>query len=137
MATKLSKLVAYAKAKQPKKSHVPLTTWSYVVMSQTKNKIFFLQITYGYRKLCRGLTYGEAKPIMKSHNFDDVITKDRVSNWKFNISSSTKSIPPDLAGRWLMVTGSHPWATCLFAVLRDHTKNLQCNISSSARPMAS
>ena len=94
--------------------------WSFRKL-KTDNR--FLQITYGYRKLCRGLTYGEAKPIMKSHNFDDVTTKDRVSNWKFNISSSTKSIPPDLAGRWLMVTGSHPWShMSLCSVARSHEK---------------
>ena len=54
MATKLGKLVAYAKAKQPKKSHVPLTTWSYVVMSQTKNKIFFPSDNVWLQKTLQG-----------------------------------------------------------------------------------
>ena len=47
---------------------------------------------------CRGLTYGEAKLIMKLHESDHVVTRGHVSNQKLNISSSIMSIPPHLAG---------------------------------------
>ena len=44
---------------------------------------------------------------------------------KTNISSSTRSIPPELAGRWLMVTASHPWSHMTFwlcSLARSHEK---------------
>ena len=61
-------------------------------------------------KIFRMLTHGEATPIINMYNSDHVITRSYVSNWKLNISFSTASIAPELAGRWLMVTGSHPWS---------------------------
>ena len=62
-----------------------------------KTEYFFPQKTYG-----RVLTNGEAKPIMKLQESDHVITRGHVSNWKLNISFSTRSIPPHLAGWWGM-----------------------------------
>ena len=45
-------------------------------------------------KLFRVLTYGQAKSIMKLHESDHVIKRDK--------SSSTRPIPPHLAGCWRM-----------------------------------
>ena len=50
-------------------------------------------------KLGKALTYGKAKPIVKSHNSDRMITRGYVSNRKLNVSSCTRSIPSDLT-RW-------------------------------------
>ena len=46
-------------------------------------------------KLCKMLTYGEAKLIMTSHNSDHEIARGHVSSLKLNICPSTWPIPPD------------------------------------------
>ena len=44
------------------------------------------------------LTYGKVKPKMKFPESDHTITKCNVLNGKFNISSSTRPIPPHIGG---------------------------------------
>ena len=91
-------------------SHMSLWTSGHMKSrDKLKTKYFFLQNRRRLvNKLWRFLMYGEAKPIMKSQDSDQVITKGHVSNWKPNISSSSSPIPPDLAGWWHMATESHP-----------------------------
>ena len=128
--------MAYGKLKQPKKSYVPLTTWSHEVTWQFKNQIFLRSKDVWPPKLCNRLTYGEAKPIMKRHNSDHVIIRDNVPNWKSDISSSTKSVLQNWQGGDVWWQKATHGVTCLFAVLWGHMKNLKCNISSSSRLMA-
>ena len=123
MTTKHDRLVTYAERSPPMVSHVPLTTWSHEVMWQFKNQIFLPSKDVWPPKLCNGLTYGEAKPIMKWHNSDHIIIRDHVPNWKSDISSSTKSALPELAGRWRMVAESHSWSYMpLCSLVRSHEK---------------
>ena len=79
-------------------SHVLLTTWLRKVTWQTKNEIFLPPEDLWPH--CSVLTYGEVKSIMKLHKSDRLITRGHVSNWKLNISSSTRPIPPHLTGWW-------------------------------------
>ena len=69
-----------------------------------KNKLFFLQMTYGHQTF-QEADLREASPVMKSHNPDHVIIRVmcQIDNLIF---FCTKSIPPELAELWLMVTGS-------------------------------
>ena len=88
-------------------------------------------------KLCRILMHGEAKPLMKSNISDHVITKSHVANWKLNISSSTRPIPPDLAGWWRWCQEATHGVTWLFdyAISWGDMENLKRNISSSTNSM--
>ena len=102
MGMKLDGLMTYGEAKVPIKSRVLLTTWLQKVTWQTKKENISSSRRLMATKLWRVLTYGEAKTIMKLYESDHVITRGHVSNGKLNISSSTRPIPPHLAGWWGM-----------------------------------
>ena len=112
---KLDKLVTYGEVNTPIKSNVPLTTWSHEVTWQTKNKLFLPP--------------------------EDKFPPNFAGCWYIvrQSASSTRTVPPDLAGWSRVVTGSHSWSHRTlwlvdYAVLWGHMKNLKRNISSSTRP---
>ena len=101
-----------------------------------KTKYFFRRRVAS--KLCRVMTCGEEKPIMKSHGSDHVITRGHVSICKTNVlfyKAYTTRV-----GR-VLTNGdrSHPWSHMtlwLRSLLRSYKKLIH-NISFSARPIAS
>ena len=117
------KVRSYDEAKKPKKSHARLSSWSHEVKWQTIYISSFRRrmIT----KFGRELTYGKVKPKMNTHDSDHVITRGHVLNWKLIIFSSLGPVRPDLAGSWLMVTGSQPWSHMILwlcSIVRSHEK---------------
>ena len=72
-------------------SYDPLTRWWCVVTWQIKSLMTYGKVNAPIKshvlmttKLFRVLTYGEAKPIIKLHKSDHVITRGHVSDWKLN-----------------------------------------------------
>ena len=126
MAIKLSKLMTYGEVNTSIKSHVFLTTWLHNVTWQTKNGIFlpsedfwpsnfagcWHMVREAHNEVARSQEATWSQEVTWSNC---VTTRGHVSNWKLNISSSIRPIPPHLAVWWRMTL----WPCSL---VRSHEK---------------
>ena len=81
MTMKLGKLVTYRELNAPMK---PYTLWppGHLRSRDKLKKFFFSSRSLMATKLCKVLTLGDTKPIIKLHDSDHVIARGQESNWK-------------------------------------------------------
>ena len=119
MTTKHGRLVTYDVWNAPMESHDSLTLSWCVVTWQIKSAMYSLRQGLGHKTWqvgglwppnFQGADVWWGKTHTKVAWLSSRDHKMSRVNGILNISSSTKSVPPDLAGWWRMVTGSLPWS---------------------------